>query len=192
MKKLAKAFYVREDVLEISRELIGKQIFTKIGGQLTGGMITEVEAYAGITDRASHAFGNRRTPRNEIMYANGGVAYVYLCYGIHHLFNIVTNKNGIPHAILIRGIKPVHGIELMLSRRNKLKQDKTLTAGPGTVSQALGITTRLNGTDLAGNTIWLEDSEISKTAMKIICAPRIGIDYAGKDALLPYRFYLEQ
>jgi DNA-3-methyladenine glycosylase len=191
MHKLTRSFYLRSNVLNISRELLGKYIFTNIDKQLTGGIITEVEAYAGITDKASHAYGNRRTQRNEIMYAKGGVAYVYLCYGIHHLFNIVTNSADIPHAILLRGIKPTQGIETMLYRRNKLKLDKTLTSGPGSVSQALGIKTTLNGTDLTGNLIWIEDRGLNPKVEDIITAPRIGVDYAGDDALLPFRFMLK-
>ena len=188
---LPQKFYLRDDVLQISRDLLGKYIFTRINNQLTGGIIREVEAYAGVNDRASHAYGNRRTARNEMMYAEGGVAYVYLCYGIHHLFNIVTNKSGIPHAILLRGINPTHGIETMLGRRNKVKLDKTLTAGPGSVSQALGITVSYNGADLTGNTIWLEDRDAFTDNAKIITSPRIGVDYAGDDAFLPYRFMLD-
>jgi len=191
MLKLPKEFYRRNDVLEISRDLLGKYIFTRIDGQLTGGIITEVEAYAGPTDRASHAYGNRRTQRNEVMYSIGGVAYVYLCYGMHHLFNIVTNKTGVPHAILLRGIKPTDGIEAMLCRRNKTKADKMLTSGPGSVSQALGIKTSLNGTDLSGNIIWLEDRGYEPERTKIVTGPRIGVVYAGSDALLPYRFLLK-
>jgi DNA-3-methyladenine glycosylase len=191
MHKLPKTFYLRDNVLEISRDLLGKYIFTQINNQLTGGLITEVEAYAGVIDRASHTYGYRRTQRNEIMYANGGVAYVYLCYGIHHLFNIVTNVSDIPHAILLRGIKPVQGIETMLQRRNKQKYDKTLTSGPGSVSQALGIKSILNGTDLTGNIIWLEDCECKTDGLRIFAGPRIGVGYAGDDALLPYRFLLK-
>src|SRR6185437_5047411 len=112
---------------------------------ITGGMIIETEAYRAPEDRASHAFGNRRTKRNEVMYHDGGRAYVYLCYGLHALFNVVTNEEGIPHAILIRAIKPEIGVEEMLRRRKKSKVDKTLASGPGTVSQALGITTKHNG-----------------------------------------------
>jgi DNA-3-methyladenine glycosylase len=191
MQKIPKTYYLQDNVLEISRDLLGKHIFTQIDNHLTGGVITEVEAFAGISDRASHAFGNRRTQRNEIMYSSGGVAYVYLCYGIHHLFNIVTNTTGVPHAILLRGIKPVQGIETMLQRRNKQKLDKTLTSGPGSVSQALGIKTILNGTDLTGNIIWLEDGGYKSDAIKIYAGPRIGVGYAGEDALLPYRFLLD-
>jgi DNA-3-methyladenine glycosylase len=191
MPKLDTKFYLRNNVLEICSDLLGKSIFTKIDGQLTGGIITEVEGYAGSEDRASHAWANRRTQRNEVMYSEGGVAYVYLCYGIHHLFNIVTNKAGIPHAILLRAIKPTDGIETMLCRRNKLRVDKTLTSGPGSVSQALGIRTNHNGTDLSGNVIWIEDRGFSTDGIKIMTGPRIGVEYAGADALLPYRFILD-
>ena len=191
MPKLPKEFYLRNNVLDISRDLLGKYIFTRIDKQLTGGIITEVEAYAGQTDRASHAYAKRRTPRNEVMYSEGGVAYIYLCYGMHHLFNIVTNKAEIPHAILLRGIMPTDGIEAMLCRRNKFKVDKTLTSGPGSVSQALGIKTTFNGTNLCGNIIWLEDKGFSTDGIKIITSPRIGVSYAGQDALLPYRFILD-
>ena len=191
MYKIPKTFYLRENVLEISRDLLGKYIFTRIDKQLTGGIITEVEAYAGVSDRASHAYGSRRTRRNDIMYSDGGVAYVYLCYGIHHLFNIVTNATGIPHAILLRAIKPTQGIETMLWRRNKLKHDKTLTSGPGSVSQALGIKTIFNGTNLTVNMILLEDRGLITDDVRIITCPRIGVNYAGIDALLPYRFILE-
>jgi DNA-3-methyladenine glycosylase len=190
MPKLAREFYIRNDVLEISRDLLGKYIFSSIEGNLTGGIITEVEAYAGVNDRASHAFSNRRTNRNEVMYASGGVAYIYLCYGIHHLFNIVTNIEGIPHAILLRAIKPTEGIEHMLDRRKKTNAVKTLCSGPGSVSQALGIRTDYNGTDLNGNLIWLEDRNFLTDGLEIKTGPRIGVDYAGADALLPYRFIL--
>src|ERR1017187_7820728 len=126
--KLKREFYLREDVVQIAKELLGKVLFTNIGGKITAGIITETEAYAGITDKASHAYNNRRTPRTETMYAEGGVAYVYLCYGIHHLFNVVTAQKDTPHAVLIRAIKPIEGIPAILKRRNKTKIDKTIAA----------------------------------------------------------------
>src|ERR1700722_2278008 len=141
MKKLGQDFYLREDVVNISRELIGKFLITKVKGKLTSGMIIETEAYNGVVDKASHAYNNRRTARNEIMYSQGGNAYVYLCYGIHHLFNIVTNKKDTPHAILIRGILPKEGIDTMLKRRKLKSVTKKFSDGPGTVSQALAIST---------------------------------------------------
>lgn len=188
MPKLAKEFYLREDVVEISRELLGKHLFTKVDGKLTGGIITETEAYEGIIDKASHAYNNRRTNRTEIMFAEGGVAYVYLCYGIHHLFNVVTNYKNTPHAILIRTLKPTTGIKTMLTRRNKIKEDKTLTAGPGSVSQALGIKTSNTGLDLTGNKIWIEDKGLKISLKDILASPRVGVDYAEDHAHWPYRF----
>lgn len=182
------SFYRQEDVLEVSRQLLGKYLCTKMDGQLTGGMIIETEAYRGPEDRASHAFGMRRTKRNEMMYAKGGVCYIYLCYGLHSLFNIVTNQDEIPHAVLIRAIQPEIGIETMMKRRKKSKIDKTLTNGPGSLSQALGLSLNHNGISLKGPQIWVEDRGVKPS--QIITSPRIGIDYAGEDAFLPWRFTL--
>ncbi|MGZ8515864.1 MAG: DNA-3-methyladenine glycosylase [Chitinophagaceae bacterium] len=191
MKKLELDFYKRENVLEIAEELMGKLLITKKDGISTWGRIVECEAYAGAPDKASHAFGGRRTNRNEIMYADGGVAYVYLCYGIHHLFNVVTNIKGIPHAILIRSLEPVKGIRDMLLRTAKRQMDNTLTRGPGNVSKALGIHTRDSGTMLTGRKIFLADDGFVYSRKEILTSPRIGVDYAGNDALLPYRFYVK-
>lgn len=187
--KLPLSFYRRTDVVRIAKELLGKYLFTSIDGIFTGGIITETEAYNGIIDRASHAYGGRRTTRTEIMYGDGGIAYVYLCYGIHSLFNVVTNKKETPHAVLIRSIKPVEGIDQMRIRRRRPGiSDSELCLGPGTVSQALGIHYSDTGKSLIGNEIWIEDRKLKIPDSKIICGPRIGVDYAGKDALLPYRF----
>ncbi|MGZ8552210.1 MAG: DNA-3-methyladenine glycosylase [Chitinophagaceae bacterium] len=191
MKKLELDFYKRENVLEIAEELMGKLLITKKDGISTWGRIVECEAYAGAPDKASHAFGGRRTNRNEIMYADGGVAYVYLCYGIHHLFNVVTNIKGIPHAILIRSLEPVKGIRDMLLRTAKTQMDNTLTRGPGNVSKALGIHTSDSGTMLTGREIFLADDGFVYSRKEILTSPRIGVDYAGNDALLPYRFYVK-
>ena len=191
MSKLSADFYQREDVLLISRELLGKVLCTNFHGKLTSGIIVETEAYAGVTDKASHAYGGRRTKRTETMYAKGGSAYVYLCYGIHQLFNIVTNKENIPHAVLIRAIQPRDGIEIMLQRRNKKKIDHTLTSGPGSLTRALGITVKNSGTFLMDNLIWLEDQNINYTNQDILATPRVGIQYAGKDAQNPWRFQVE-
>ncbi len=191
MKKLTLDFYRRENVLEVAEELIGKLLITNKNGIRTGGRIVECEAYAGAPDKASHAFGGRRTARNEVMYKDGGLAYVYLCYGIHHLFNVVTNVKETPHAVLIRGIEPVMGMQDMLLRTGKLKPDETLTRGPGNVSKALGIHTIDTGTPLTGRSIFLADDGFSYRVGKIFKSPRIGVDYAGKDALLPYRFYVK-
>ena len=191
MSKLSADFYQRDDVLLISQELLGKVICTNFHGKLTSGIIVETEAYAGVTDKASHAYGGRRTKRTETMYAKGGSAYVYLCYGIHHLFNIVTNKKNIPHAVLIRAIQPRDGIEIMLQRRNKKNIDHTLTSGPGSLTRALGITVKNSGTFLMDNLIWLEDQNINYTNQDILATPRVGVQYAGKDAQNPWRFQVE-
>lgn len=193
--KIRKDFYLEQDVVKVSRELLGKVLYTRFNGKITAGIITETEAYAGVGDRASHAYGGRRTKRTEVMYAEGGTAYVYLCYGIHHLFNIVTNKKDIPHAVLIRAVKPTDGIQHILRRRKlslemplKNKELEKISAGPGTVSQALGICTAHTGEKLSGEKIWLEDRNIKIDEEEIIAGPRIGVEYAKEDALLPYRF----
>ncbi len=190
MKKLSLEFYQRDDVIKIAKELLGKLLVTKWDGITTSGRIVEVEAYNGAIDKASHAFGSRRTARNEIMYAKGGFAYVYLCYGIHHLFNVVTNSEDIPHAILIRAVEPVKGMETMLQRVKK-NFDHTLTRGPGNLSRALGISTRHSGYSLKSQELFIADDGFAYTKKEIAASPRIGVDYAGEDALLPYRFYIK-
>jgi DNA-3-methyladenine glycosylase len=188
---LEKSFYEKRDVVALAKKLLGKKLCTNFNGQFTSGIITETEAYAGEIDKASHAFGGKKTERTKIMFEEGGTAYVYLCYGIHHLFNIVTNKKGIPHAILIRAIQPVDGIEIMMKRRKKNKLDKTFSGGPGTVSQALGIHVKHSGKNLFEKEIWVEETGIKIPSKEIIAGPRIGVDYAGEDAKLPYRFYVK-
>ena len=191
MTKLPAKFYERGDILAISRELLGKVLYTQFDDKLTSGIIVETEAYAGETDRASHAYRGKRTQRTEVMYASGGTAYIYLCYGIHHLFNVVTNFEGIPHAVLIRAIEPKDGIEIMLQRRNKKTVNQSLTAGPGALTQALGITVANSGASLKDNLIWLEDQNIFYSNQDIIAGPRVGIQYAGKDAQKSWRFQIE-
>lgn len=191
MKKLPVSFYQRENVIEIAKELLGKVLVTKWNGVFTSGRIVEVEAYNGIIDKASHAFGGRRTNRNEIMYADGGVAYVYLCYGIHHLFNVVTNSFGTPHAILIRALEPVKGIDIMLKRIGKKKTDNSLTRGPGKLSKAMGIFTKHSGFSLCSKELFIADDGFVLSKKNIAASPRIGVDYAAKDALLHYRFFVK-
>jgi len=189
--KIPPSFYLKDDVVKIASELLGKYLFTNFNGMLTGGIITETEAYAGITDKASHAYDDKRTKRTEIMYYKGGTAYVYLCYGIHSLFNIVTNAENIPHAVLIRGIFPTLGEEIILKRVNKKKLSKEVTNGSGKVSKALGIHFSHSGLSLSGDKIWLEDKGIKIAKNEIKITKRIGIDYAGDDVKLPYRFILK-
>lgn len=185
--KLDRSFYSRDDVVQIARELLGKYIVTNFNGETTAGIIIETEAYEGVTDRASHAFGGRRTSRTEVMFSPGGVAYVYLCYGMHSLFNIVTNIQDIPHAVLIRGIYPVEGLDLMKGRIQKPDLKRGTGIGPGKVSKLLGIHYSHTGIDLMGNEIWLEDRGLN-LENEILTGARIGVDYAGDDSFLPYRF----
>lgn len=189
--KLPLSFYQQEDVVELSQLLIGKVLFSYIDNRLTSGMIVETEAYRAPDDRASHAYGMRRTKRNQMMYEAGGYSYVYLCYGIHPLLNVVTNKEGMPHAILIRAIEPVEGISTMLERRNLSKVERRLTAGPGAAARALGITMDHNGLLLTGSRLWIEEGEREIAPEDILASPRVGIDYAKEDALLPWRFRLK-
>ena len=190
--KLPETYYRSTDTIGLARDLLGKVLCTRINGEYTTGIITETEAYCGAEDKACHAYGNRRTARTETMFAAGGVAYVYLCYGIHHLFNVVTNEADVPHAILVRGVHPVDGVEKMLERRKQTKLTKRLSAGPGTLSQALGIHTSQTGTSLQSDLLWIEDRGIVLPDSKVEITPRIGVDYAGEDAKLPYRFLTQQ
>lgn len=189
--KLPRSFYERDNVVQISRELIGKVLCTYYKGTLTAGMITETEAYNGRTDRACHAYPDVRTNRTETLYGPPGHAYVYLCYGIHHLFNVVTNHEGLADAILIRAVKPLDGIEKMIQRRAKEKLSPNLTNGPGKLSQALGITTTCDRTKLNSNKIWIEDRGYEIQREEITASTRIGVDYAGEHAQLPWRFFLK-
>jgi DNA-3-methyladenine glycosylase len=188
IKKLDYSFYNRNDVLKIAKELLGKILVTQFNGQITSGRIVETEAYRGEVDKASHAYGGRRTKRTEIMYGEGGTAYVYLCYGLHHLFNVVTNKKNIPHAILIRALEPLEGIDIMLDRTRKSKLDFTLTRGPGNVSKALGLFTHHTGINLLQDEISIVDDGFKLNKKDIDVTKRIGVDYAQEDALLLYRF----
>lgn len=191
-KLIERDFYLKPDVVEVARNLLGKRLVTLIDGKKCSGIICETEAYAGITDKASHAFGGRRTDRTEIMYRIGGTAYVYLCYGVHSLFNVVTSVEDEPHAVLIRGIIPETGEELMAKRKNKLSVKIKDGIGPGNVSKLLGIHYSMSGLDLckpeADNAIWIEEAGLIPPESEIVTGSRIGVEYAGEDAKLPYRF----
>lgn len=191
MKKLPQAFYSRKNVLTIARDLIGKVLVHHDGKALTAGRIVETEAYDGVIDRASHAFGGRRTTRNEIMYAEAGTAYVYICYGMHHLFNVVTNKKDIPHAILIRALEPVMGLDVMLKRRKKLRTDHLVTRGPGSLSVAMGITVRQNGHSLLSDELYIADDGFRMPSKSIAVSHRIGVESSREAAVYPYRFYVK-
>ncbi len=191
MKKLNLDFYLSKDVVQTAKELLGKILVTNIDGLHTSARIVETEAYIAITDKASHSYNGRRTNRNEHMYARGGISYVYICYGMHHLFNVVTNEKEVPDAVLIRAAEPLNGIEIMLKRTGKKKIDNTLTKGPGNMSRALGLSKIHSGINLRGKEIFLADDGFIFSAAEIGASKRIGIDSAGEDALLPYRFYVK-
>jgi DNA-3-methyladenine glycosylase len=186
--KLPISFYQKEDVVEVGKNLLGNSIFTKIDNEITGGIIVETESYNGVEDKASHAYKGRFTRRTEAMYEAGGITYIYLCYGMHYLLNIVTSKKNIPHAVLIRAIEPTHGLDLMLKRRKKEKIDFSLTSGPGALSEALGITKKINKMKLTSSVIWIEERGLKIAKDNIIESPRVGVDYAEEDAFLPWRF----
>ncbi len=185
--KLSRDFYTQKNVTAIAKDLLGKVIVCKAEAKLSSGIIVETEAYS-FKERGCHAYNNKRTARNEIMFGDGGFAYVYLCYGIHHLFNVVTNRSGCAEAVLVRAIEPLQGIEGMLSRRGMSKVKHSLSSGPGKLTQALGIDIAYNALDLLGNKLWIEDSGINYTRKQIQSSERIGIDYAGSDARLKWRF----
>lgn len=190
---LPREFYTRRDVVRVAKELLGKVLYTRINSELTAGIIIETEAYAGETDMASHAYNKRRTARTEIMYKEGGTAYVYLCYGIHSLFNVVTSVKDDPQAVLIRGVEPLHGIEIMRKRSGKKMSESLNFTGPGNVTKLLGIQLMNTGTDLCTDDpgereIWIQDECIKVLKKELITGPRVGIQYAKEDAFLPYRF----
>ena len=188
--RLTESFYERTDVVKIAQDLLGKSLFTQINGIVTGGLIVETEAYSW-TERGCHAFQKRKTARNAIMFEQGGFAYVYLCYGIHYLFNVVTNAPGTPEAVLVRALEPTHGLEAMRIRRNNPAADLQLTSGPGKLTRALGIDRKFNGKFLSGDEIWIEDPGRKPPRGSIVSGPRIGIDYSGDVAALPWRFWLQ-
>lgn len=189
--KLPRSYYSNQDVLFLAQDLLGKVLFTELNGETTAGIIVETEAYFGVKDKASHAYGGRRTDRTETLYSQGGISYVYLCYGIHHLFNVVTSVEDDPHAVLVRAVEPLIGKEIMERRRNMQASKPAISVGPGSASKALGIDRSFNKKDLTQNEIWIEDHGISYTPDEIITGPRIGVAYAQEDAFLPWRFFVK-
>lgn len=191
MKKLPLSFYNRNNVTLVARDLIGKILVSCIDNKITAGRIVETEAYHGIYDRASHAFAGRRTPRNEHMYGAPGISYVYICYGMHHMMNVVTNKREVPDAVLLRALEPLEGIEVMLARTGKLHRDVTLTRGPGNLCRAMGISKQHSGISLRSEQLYIAEDGYD-AAMLIGESKRIGIAGAGEIAVRkPWRFYLK-
>ncbi len=191
MTKLSLRFYQQEDVVSVAKQLLGKILYTNVDGAITGGIITETEAYDGVVDKACHAYGGRNTNRTATMFLDGGVTYVYLCYGIHHLLNVVSGKEGDAQAVLIRAIEPTIGIETMLERRKMEKLAPRITAGPGALAQALGIDKYLNAKNLLADEIWIEEGNNYQDE-EIVATTRVGVAYAQEHALWPFRFYIRE
>jgi len=189
-KKLPREFYTRANVLAVARQLLGRLLIVPAReGRRVSGIIVETEAYRGPQDRASHAYGCRRTNRTETMYQIGGTAYVYFVYGMYYQFNVVTNVREIPHAVLVRALEPVEGIALMRKRRPG-QSDQNLTSGPGKLCIALGIDRRLDRTDLLGDRVWIEEGDSRVPSSAIASGPRIGVEYAEEWANRPWRFWI--
>jgi DNA-3-methyladenine glycosylase len=191
LKILNHVFYNRKDVVRIAKELLGKILVTQFDGIRSSGRIVETEAYKGVNDMASHAFGGRRTARTEQLYGEPGTVYIYISYGMHHLFNVVTNKKDIPHAVLIRALEPIDGVEYMLSRTGKPFADYTLTKGPGNLARAMGLSKKHTGGNLFSDKIFIEDDGVRYKMNQIVVTKRIGIESAREDAELPYRFFVK-
>jgi DNA-3-methyladenine glycosylase len=190
-KKLDHSFYDRKNVVQIARDLLGKILVTQFDGIRSSGRIVETEAYNGVNDRACHAFGGRRTARTEHIYGGPGTVYVYICYGMHHLFNVITNKKDIPHAVLIRALEPIEGVEHMLARTGKPLPDFTLTKGPGNLARALGMSKIHTGQNLFSDEIFIEDDGMRYKKDQVTITKRIGVESAREDAELPYRFIVK-
>jgi DNA-3-methyladenine glycosylase len=191
--RLAPDFFQTADVVHAAKSLLGKYLVSHIGGALCSGKIVETEAYRGPDDKACHAWNNKKTPRTAPMFAGGGIAYVYLCYGIHHLFNVVTGPEGMPHAVLIRALEPADNSALMQERRQWNKSAQRLAAGPGLLTRALGITTTLSGQSLTdpSSSVWIEDRGARIDDAEIVASPRIGVAYAGECAAWEWRFCIK-
>lgn len=188
--KLSNSFYQRNDTIEMAKELLGRFLYTDINGQLTGGMIVETEAYMGVTDSSCHTFNNRKTNRNATMYNQGGVIYMYICYGIHDMLNIATGNEGDSQVILIRAIEPLTGIGIMKERRGEMPL-KRLAKGPGSLAKALGLKRIHDGISLLKDIIWIEDEGINIGAENIIESPRIGLGCPEPYFSMPLRFFLK-
>lgn len=188
MAPLGPEFYLEADVEAVARKLLGKGLFTRKNDVLTGGMITEVEAYSGSDDKACHAYNGRLTARNRTMYRSGGTAYVYLCYGMHLMLNVVTNVEGKADAVLIRALEPILGVETMLERRKLKRLEPRLTAGPGALAAALAVERSDDGKPLWSDDLFIADVGVNE--FSVGRSKRIGVEYAGEDALLLRRFFV--
>jgi DNA-3-methyladenine glycosylase len=187
---LQRQFY-QQDILTVSKSLLGKTLVHKTDDGVTAGKIVETEAYSGPEDKAAHSSGGRRTPRNEVMYGQKGHAYVYLIYGMYNCINITAGSiPGKPEAVLIRALDPVEGVELMAKRRDCPEKPANLTNGPGRLCIAMEISRAQNLHDLTAPPLYLEDApEVPPD--EIVASKRVGVDYAGEWKDLPWRFYVK-
>lgn len=192
-KRLSRSYYQSTEVTQLAKDLLGKFLVTEIDGHYCSGIIVETEAYRGPDDRACHAYNNRRTPRTEVMFESGGVAYIYICYGMHHLMNVVTGPKDNAHAVLIRALEPADGISIMAGRRHMQITDARLTKGPGALSLAMGLTNDLSGASLIASSspVWIEDRGVRFSEMEICTGPRIGVESAGEAASWPWRYFVK-
>ena len=192
-KRLSRSYYQSTEVTQLAKDLLGKFLVTEIDGHYCSGIIVETEAYRGPDDRACHAYNNRRTPRTEVMFESGGVAYIYICYGMHHLMNVVTGPKDNAHAVLIRALEPADGISIMAERRHMQITDVRLTKGPGALSLAMGLSSDLSGASLIApsSPVWIEDRRVRYTDVDICAGPRIGVESAGEAASWPWRYFVK-
>jgi DNA-3-methyladenine glycosylase len=185
-RKLPRSFYSRS-TLQVAQDLIGKVLVRDFEGLLLSGKIVETEAYVGPHDLACHA-SKGHTPRTSIMFGPAGYAYVYMIYGFYFCLNVVTERKGYPAAVLIRGVEPLESLDFMRKLRNNPERDTNIASGPGKLCRAMSIDKRLNGEDLLGRTLWIEDRKLDSGP--IHSSPRVGVDYAGEYKDKPWRFFL--
>ena len=195
MEKLSREFYNRDSLI-IAKELLGKVLVLEVNGEKVHAKIVETEAYMGVEDKAAHSYGGRRTPRVEVMYGKPGVSYVYFIYGMYFCFNVVTREEGVPQAVLIRALEPLEGLDFMAQNRYKKQYDELnrkqitgLTSGPGKLCTALQIDKSLNGEDLCGNSLYIEEGD--GTDFHIVSAKRVGIDRTEEARDYLWRFYIK-
>ncbi len=180
--------FFQRPALEVARDILGLVVVHRRGERITAGIITETEAYQGPQDQACHAYNGRRTERNEALWGPPGRAYIYFTYGMHHMFNVVSYEDGIPHGVLVRSLWPVTGLSLMLERR---KGRLPLATGPGRLCQAMDITREHYGARLQGDTLFVGYPPLGLVPrFDIISTPRIGIDYAGDAKDYLWRFVM--
>lgn len=184
--KLERQFF-QQPTLEVAKNLLGKVLVRRLRGKNLAGKIVETEAYVGPHDLACHA-SKGRTGRTSIMFEGGGCAYVYMIYGFYFCLNAVTEPEDYPAAVLIRAVEPIDHVAVMRRLRKTPGRETDIASGPGKLCIAMGIDKRLNGADLTGSTLWIEDRKLE--VGRIASSPRVGVDYAGEYKDKPWRFYI--